>query len=118
MTTAASKLTTFRRSLALAGACAALAVTTVSIAAAPSDEVRSMKVRYDDLNLATAAGVDTLYHRISSAATVVCPIEDGRNLRMVAIMERCRADAIANAVRDVNNPQLALVHAARASSRG
>jgi UrcA family protein len=115
MTTPASKLTTFRRSLAVAGAFAALAVTTASFAAVPSDQPPSVTVRYDDLNLATDAGVNALYHRIASAAQAVCRDENTRDLSLLAAAKRCRADAIARAVRDVNNPQLALVHAARVS---
>jgi UrcA family protein len=115
MTTAASKRTAFRRSLAVAGAFATLALTTVSFAAPPSDEAPSVTVRYDDLNLATAAGANTLYHRISSAARAVCRDEYTRDLGILAAIERCRANAIAKAVREVNNPQLALVHAAHVS---
>jgi len=115
MTTAASKLTAFRRSLAVAGAFATLAVTTASFAAAPSDEAPSVTVRYDDLNLANASGVDALYHRISGAARAGCPGEYTRDLRVLAGIESCRANAIAKAVREVNNPQLAMVHAARIS---
>jgi UrcA family protein len=115
MTTPASKLTAFRRSLAVAGALAALAVTTASFATAPSDEAPSVTVRYDDLNLATTAGANTLYHRISNAARSVCRDEYTRDLSVIAAMERCRANAIAQAVHEVNNPQLALVHAARVS---
>jgi UrcA family protein len=115
MTTAASKLTTLRRSLAVAGAFAALAVTTTSFAAPLSDDVLSVTVRYDDLNLSTSAGVDALYHRISSAARQVCPNLHSRDLGVVAASEHCQADAVARAVREVNNPHLALVHAAHVS---
>jgi UrcA family protein len=113
MTTAASKLATFRRSFALAGAFAALAATTTSFAAPYSDAPPSVTVRYDDLNLATSAGADALYRRISIAARAVCGDEYSRDLAVVAANQRCRADAVAKAVREVNNPQLALVHAAR-----
>jgi UrcA family protein len=115
MTTAASKLTTFRRSLAVAGAFAALAVTTASFASPSSDAAPAVTVRYDDLNLATSAGVDALYRRISNAARAVCGNEHSRQLAIVAASERCRATAVDNAVRAVNNPHLALVHAARVS---
>src|SRR5260370_30889255 len=111
MTTA----TAFRRSLAIAGALAALAVTTVTFAAPPSDEAPSVTVRYDDLDLATAAGANTLYHRISGAARAVCRHEYTHDLRVIAGIESCRANAIAKAVHEVNNPQLALLHAARVS---
>jgi len=117
MTTATPKLATLRRSLAVAGAFAALAVTTGSFAAAPSEERPSVKVRYDDLNLTTTAGVNALYRRISHAASQVCPDIYSRDLTVSAAGRRCRASAIAEAVQTVNNPQLALVHAAH-TSRG
>jgi UrcA family protein len=112
MTTAATKLTTFRRSLAVAGAFAALAVSTATFA---GDGTQSVAVRYDDLNLASSAGVEALYRRISSAARAVCPDEHSRELAVVAASERCQANAVAEAVRQVNNPQLAVVHASRVS---
>jgi UrcA family protein len=115
MTTAASKLTTIRRSLAVVGAFAALGATTGSFAAPLSDDVPSVTVRYDDLNLGTPEGVNALYRRISSAARAVCPDEHSRDLNVVAASERCQANAVAQAVRGVNNRQLALVHAARVS---
>lgn len=115
MTAAASKLTMLRRSFAVAGTLAALAVTTASSGAPPSDVAPSVKVRYDDLNLATTAGVETLYRRITIAAREVCPDEYSRDLAVFAASQRCRADAVAQAVQAVNNPGLALVHAARVS---
>jgi UrcA family protein len=115
MTTATSKLTTFRRSLALAGAFAALTVTATSFAAPPSGNPPSVTVRYSDLDLSTAAGATVLYHRISAAARQVCPDSYTRDLGMLAASQRCQADAIAQAVRELNNPQLAVVHAAHVS---
>jgi UrcA family protein len=72
-------------------------------------------VRYDDLNLATDAGVNTLYRRISLAARSVCPEANVRELGMKSVSERCQAEAVSRAVQELNNPQLALVHAARSS---
>jgi UrcA family protein len=115
MNTATSKLTNFRRSLAVAGAFAALTVATTSFAGAPSADPPTVAVRYDDLNLSTPAGVNALYHRISVAARQVCPDVFSRDMGVVAAGERCQASAVAHAVRDVNNPQLALVHAAHVS---
>jgi UrcA family protein len=115
MTTAATKLTTFRRSLAVAGAFAALAVTATASAAPLSDGAPSITVRYYDLNLATSAGVEALYRRIASAARAVCPDEHSRELSVVAASERCQAEAVEQAVRQVNNPRLAVVHASRVS---
>jgi UrcA family protein len=106
---------TFRRSLAVVGAFATLTVATTSFAAAPSSDVPSVSVRYDDLNLTTSVGVNALYHRISVAAREVCPDVYSRDLAVVVAGERCQANAVAHAVRDLNNPQLALVHAAHVS---
>jgi UrcA family protein len=107
--------TTISRALAVAGAFAALTVATNSFAAAPSVDVRTVSVRYDDLNLSSSAGVDALYRRISSAARQVCPEIYARNLNVVIAGQRCQADAIAKAVGEINNPHLAMVHAARTS---
>jgi UrcA family protein len=114
MTTAIAKLTTFRRSLALAGALAAMSVTALSFAA-PADDVPSIAVRYDDLNLATTDGANTLYRRISNAARQVCPDPFSRDLAVVTASERCQAEAVNRAVREVNNPQLAMVYASHTS---
>jgi UrcA family protein len=115
MTTAISNLTQFRRSLAVAGAFAALTVATTSFAAAPSVDPPAVAVRFDDLNLSTTAGVSSLYQRISVAARQVCPDVFSRDLAVAAAGERCQASAVSQAVRKVNNPQLALVHAAHVS---
>jgi UrcA family protein len=79
------------------------------------EDAPSVTVRYDDLNLRTAEGVNALYRRISKAARAVCPDEHSRDLNVVAASERCQENAVAQAVREVNNPQLAVVHAARVS---
>jgi UrcA family protein len=115
MTTVISTLSNFRSALVLASAFAALTATTTSFAAAPADEVPSVTVRYNDLDLATSGGAATLYQRISQAARQVCPDPDMRNLAMNALAQRCRAEAIARAVDQLHSPQLALVHAAHAS---
>jgi UrcA family protein len=114
MTTATSKLTALRRSLTLAGTIVALGVATTSFAA-PASEVLSVTVRYDDLNLATEAGVSALYSRISHAAREVCPDVSSRNLGVAAAGGRCQAEAVARAVRQLKNPALASLHASRVS---
>jgi UrcA family protein len=106
MTTVASKLV-----LAVAG----LVASVTGFAATPAVDVPSVSVRYDDLNLSTTAGVDTLYRRISAAARQVCPLGDLRDLQRVLAADRCQAAAVTKAVSEVNNPSLAMLHAARAS---
>ena len=115
MTTATFKTTVLTRSLAFAGALAALAFTTAAIAAPASDSVPQITVRYDDLNLASQSGVATLYSRISVAAHAVCPSSDIRDLRASSASAHCRAEAIARAVNEVNNPKLAALHTSRVS---
>jgi UrcA family protein len=77
--------------------------------------VPSVTVRYSDLNLATADGVDTLYRRISNAASLVCPTSYTKDMDAAAKAKQCQVEAIARAVQKVNNPKLALVHATRIS---
>jgi UrcA family protein len=106
MTTVASKLV-----FAVAGVVAAVA----SFAATPAADGLSVSVRYDDLNLSTTKGVNTLYRRISAAAREVCPDIYSRDLHVVLAAQHCQSAAIAKAVSEVNNPSLAMLHAARAS---
>jgi UrcA family protein len=116
MATATAKLSYVRRSLAVAGAFAALTVATTSIAAASSDDSPpSVSVRYDDLDLSSTAGANVLYHRISVAARQVCPDLYSRDLEVVAVADRCYASAVSKAVAEVNNPHLAMVHATHVS---
>lgn len=115
MITAPHKPAHLRRTVALAGALAALAITSVSLAAPRSDSAPSVTVHYGDLDLSTAAGVDILYRRIAGAARQVCPGVYSRDLSTVIAANRCQAEAIANAVQRLDNPRLALVHASHTS---
>jgi UrcA family protein len=106
MTTVVSKLT-----LAVVSVVASVG----AFAATPTVATSSVSVRYDDLNLSTTEGVNSLYHRISSAARQVCPGVYSRDLYIVAAAQRCEANAVSKAVSEVNNPHLAMVHASRVS---
>ena len=110
-----TRLTAFNRTLAVAGAFVALAAGTTAFAAAPADEAPSVKVSFADLNLSTTEGADALYRRITVAARQVCPDSWSRDLAVFAASKHCQATAIANTVRELNSPQLAMVHAARSS---
>lgn len=74
-----------------------------------------MVVRYDDLNLASEQGALALYRRLSDAARRVCPLENSHDLGEFMRSRACRSEALARAVRAVNNPQLAAVQAAHSS---
>src|SRR5262249_33516658 len=113
MTTATLKLITLTRTLAFLGACAAMSAAPASFAAAQSDAAPSVTVQYNHLTPASPAGVDALYHRISNAASAVCPQTDIRDLRANAAAKRCHVEAVARAVQEINIPQLAVVHASR-----
>jgi len=95
--------------LAIVGVVASVA----SFAATPGVDAPSVSVRYDDLNLSTTAGVDTLYRRISAAARDVCPDIYSRDTHIVLAAQRCQSAAISKAVSQVNNPSLAMLHSVR-----
>ena len=89
------------------------AIGAVGTARAASADVPALKVRYSDLDLSTGQGSLALYGRIVAAAHLVCANDDIRDLRAWAAARDCREQAISQAVRDVNSPKLASVHAER-----
>lgn len=72
---------------------AALVVPTVSQAA----DLASVTISYADLDLASAAGADSLQRRINFAARVVCGYEDSRQYDLVVATNACRSGAIEGA---------------------
>jgi UrcA family protein len=77
----------------------------------------SVVVRYDDLNLATAAGTQALYARISSAADRACGGQPSiRELRMQQQYRACYDRAVEKAVKKVDSARLQALHAERASA--
>src|ERR1700761_6491198 len=107
MNTSVTKLTTFRGALAFVALFATSAVvTTPATAATSSDQAPSIRVRYDDLNLATDAGTKALYSRIVNAAHGVCAFADSRELSLRAYSERCQSAAVERAVNEVHSTQL------------
>lgn len=104
MTTAVSKLV-----LAVVGAVASV----TSFAGTYSVDAPAVAVRYGDLDLSTPTGVNTLYRRISAAARQVCPDVYSHDPNVALAAEHCQAAAVARAVTEVNNPSLAMLHAAR-----
>ena len=87
----------------------AAAAGTLTMASAPAFAAdQSVEVRYGDLDLSSEAGVSALKQRVAVAVRHVCGNADIRNLREVADMNRCRAEA---ATRSDNDVQLALQNA-------
>jgi UrcA family protein len=112
MTSATSSISDLRRAAAALTACLALGASASAYAAAPADATASVHVNYHDLNLATEQGTQVLYGRIVSAARKVCAPSDIRILVEVAAARACEAQAVAQAVRAVNNPRLAASYSA------
>lgn len=83
--------------------------------AAPSAnaDVPSIRVHYEDLDLSTEEGALRLYQRIAGAAKQVCPAQNPLDLSGLAVARRCISTAMARAVAEVNNPQLAKLTAQR-----
>jgi UrcA family protein len=100
--------------IALAACLLSVAAGTAAAASAADDSagVRTMRVAYGDLNLATEQGSRALYARIEAAARQVCAPDDPRNLEAFAAARACKARAIARAVNDVHSPMLAAAYAA------
>jgi UrcA family protein len=95
----------------LAAACLLTGSLGVAQASTPANDVPSVVVSYNDLDLSSADGVRTLYRRISFAARQVCPADDSMQPERIAMAYNCRQAAIARAVSAVHSPQLAALSA-------
>jgi len=82
-------------------------------AASPASDVPTVVVKYSVESLATDEGVYALYRRITRAASQVCPEAPMRSLSLRTKVEQCRNQAIARAVRQIDNSRLAALHAGR-----
>jgi UrcA family protein len=109
MTRATSRISDLLRASAALTACLLMIGATATAHAAATPSVR---VNYHDLNLATEQGTQALYGRIVAAARKVCAPSDIRVLVEVAAAHACEAQAVAHAVRAVNNPRLAAIYSA------
>ena len=81
----------------------------------------TIRITYQDLNLATTAGVEVLYHRMLHAASDYCEATRAVTGTRVSIaFDRCVKDAVATTVKTIGHPGLSAMHAARggASSSG
>jgi len=78
--------------------------------AADSPEVRSLTVKYADLNVSSPEGAAALYGRIRAAARSVCATSDDRALWSRSSVDACVHKAIADAVMKVDKPALFVVY--------
>ncbi len=85
-------------------------------AAGLDGDVPSVVVKYSEQSLATDEGVYTLYRQIKNAAKQVCPAEQTRDLKRQSLIQECRNQAIARAIRQIDNSRLAALHAAHSKN--
>lgn len=78
--------------------------------AAESPELRSITVKYADLNLSSPEGAAALYGRIRAAARSVCSTSGDKSLSSWAGTEACVRKSTADAVTKVNAPALFVVY--------
>jgi UrcA family protein len=103
---------------AISAACIASTVAVAaSFAQVPTNDrgMRSVTVKYEDLDLATEEGSHALYGRLTVAAREVCPqIGDTLlALRQNRDAQRCITDTVQRAVKGIKNPKFADVAASR-----
>ena len=102
--------------LLLLGSIAGIMAAGGASAARLDSDAPSVVVKYSEQSLATDEGVYDLYHRITAAARQVCPDPWTRDWSLKAQAERCRKEAVARAIRQIDNSRLAALHAARSKN--
>ena len=102
--------------LLLLGSLAGIMAAGGASAARLDSDVPSVVVKYNEQSLATDEGVYALYRRITTAARRVCPDAGTRDWGLRAQVEQCRNEAIARAIRQIDNSRLAALHAAHSKN--
>ena len=100
--------------LTLGSLTAALSFGAVN--AATTDDPPSVVVKYSDQDLNTASGVNEVYRRIVRAAKQVCPEMSFQDLSLQKKVAECRDQAVARAIRQIDNAQLAALYAAHSKN--
>jgi UrcA family protein len=100
--------------MVFAAAAAGLLLAAGPVTAAKPD-VRAVAVSYADLDLASDAGVRTLYGRLRAATQKVCGPRPGHDLAMQRLWRDCRDDTLGRAVGQLGNAKLAALHEQRSS---
>lgn len=94
---------------------AGLALTAASLVIAGTAQAKDaatprVTVHYSELNLQNAAGVETLYRRLTAAAKQVCAAQDDRDLRAQMAFRDCVSTSLEHAVRDVRSAAVLALH--------
>jgi UrcA family protein len=87
-------------------------VLFAGVASADTFEVAapSRVVQYTTEALTSNDGLQDLYRRIQFAAKQVCPDSFSKDLHANELVRACRQQAVANAIHQINNSQLAALH--------
>jgi UrcA family protein len=102
------KTISYSKNIALvATASISVACFAIGAHADEADAPLSRTVHYSDLNLNTHAGAEVLYHRIRSAAELVCGDVGSRQLAESTAARACVDRAVTASVRAVNSRLLA-----------
>jgi UrcA family protein len=83
-----------------------LGFATASVANADPQAPKTLTVRFGDLNLDNAQGVDALFKRIKNAARNVCTEFEGRTLSNKRLYAECVDTALSTAIASVDRPAL------------
>lgn len=105
--------TTFYKFCLPAAALLAIGGPTSATVPGPHQESVRIEVSYADLNLDEAAGIETLYQRLRSAAAGVCgPISlfEAGSVKQVTNNKACYKDLLDRAVRKADNAALTRRH--------
>jgi UrcA family protein len=86
-------------------AAAALACGNASFAGSDDGPPQRI-VRYDDLNLANPAGLETLYRRLLTASKAVCAPQISVPQTLKSRQRVCARETLADAVARIDNPNL------------
>ncbi len=88
-------------------------LSAVAATIVPDDDVPARRVNFADLDLTRSEGAAVLYARISGAAREVCLPAATWVPQLLFRAYRCREEAIARAVADVNAPALTSYYLAK-----
>ncbi len=102
--------------LVVAGSLGCMLGAGVASADTVNADVPSRVVRYSTEALTSNDGVQDLYRRIQFAAKQVCPDSYSKDLHANELVKACRQQALANAIHQINNSQLAALHASSSKS--
>ena len=102
--------------LLLLGSLAGAMAAGVAGAATSNIDPPSIVIKYSALTLDTDSGVHQLYGRILSAAKQVCPDTLLLGFRSMRQAEVCRNQAVARAIRQIDNTRLTALYATHAKN--